>query len=668
MEERLLNILVENESSYRHFVETAPKAEPRRWYTTSPWLLERLPMLGEEVRSLEEGMTQEEINELGLFCKALSRRIVVELDEQIGTLAHGIRLGSVLLVRIRRGLFPLLYKGVLLERWINTLLASGHRGVVVGSTAHGSRGLSHSRFGTFYAVLAGRYDLPQGVQIVESPAAEGDKATERIKRLGTSGAERLLSLLNYNPELLVFKLWKRLLRSRPVSLAGGKAAPTIALLEDCELTEETVMHLLWKGCEIRKFRRLGRGREGKDWAGVPVISPEDLWDIVSAEMQGLPSVATRIGASGLPVMKVFSELLGQEVVFCLKTLEGLEHHHEEILKTEKGRGDRALGILSNGLFSPGDRMMYSFARSEGVPVFVCEHGITSGLSSMTAYLQDEDPLRLSDAVFCYNEVSREYHEGNTNARPKCVVTGMPKVNRGVQMRKAQRILARRMLGLPLRDRVIVFVSNLQFNNFVYSPGSCSDTFYHRFKRRVVYDILGRLQDPCLLKLYPTLRYPDPDPFAGLMDLPLNLRFAQFFEYRYLRAVGDVILCDSPQSTLGWVWSAGVPLIFLDLPSNPLVGHVAKAFDEAIFRVDCSEEGWVEKVRGLLEKPHQELLALWREKRTARLRATERYITGPAGNAGKTAARFIVEEMKTRPHLVGQDVSEATGLRESRPDP
>ena len=72
------------------------------------------------------------------------------------------------------------------------------------------------------------------------------------------------------------------------------------------------------------------------------------------------------------------------------------------------------------------------------------------------------------------------------------------------------------MGISHHDRLIVYIANLYFNNYIYSPGSCSDGFYHQFKKRVVYDLLGKVKDPCLLKLYPTHRYLDPDPFADLM--------------------------------------------------------------------------------------------------------------------------------------------------------
>jgi hypothetical protein len=132
-----------------------------------------------------------------------------------------------------------------------------------------------------------------------------------------------------------------------------------------------------------------------------------------------------------------------------------------------------------------------------------------------------------------------------------------------------------------------------------------------------------------------------------MDLPPNVKPVQFIEFRYLRAVGDVLICDSPQSTLGWVWSARVPLIYLDLPTNPLVPHVAEAFDKAIFRFDCSKEGWEEEVRALLALPEAEFTAKWKAKAPAREEVEEKVIFGPPGKAGERAAEFIVRETLKR---------------------
>jgi hypothetical protein len=260
------------------------------------------------------------------------------------------------------------------------------------------------------------------------------------------------------------------------------------------------------------------------------------------------------------------------------------------------------------------------------------------------FVKDHSYLLTSDYAIFYNNSSRYIYEKSPK-RPTGFVAGAPSINKNINLKKLQRALTKRLLNIPKNDRFIVYVANLYSNNHIYNPGLPNDYYYHSLKKCVVYDILGALKELCLLKLYPTHRYLDDDPFLNFMRLPLNVRVIQYFEYRYLRAVGDVIICDSPQSTIGWAWSSRVPLLFLDLPSNPLLPEVAEAFDQAIFRVDCSKDGWVGNVKRLLILPHEELLRRWKAKGPFRKAVEERYIFGPPGNAGKRAARFVIDETR-----------------------
>jgi hypothetical protein len=280
-------------------------------------------------------------------------------------------------------------------------------------------------------------------------------------------------------------------------------------------------------------------------------------------------------------------------------------------------------------------------------VFTFEHGLTYGLSVMAEHWLDRDSMCIGDGRVCYTDTAEQYHRKCAYAGPAALVAGMPAFNKHLRWRAVQRRVARRMLGFSGEGRLIAYVANLYVNNSIYSPGCGSDTYYHDVKRKVVFDILGKTRAQCLLKLYPTYRYADPDPFEGLMDLPPNVKPVQFIEFRYLRAMADVLLCDSPQSTLGWVWSARVPLIYLDLPSNPLVPPVADALDKAIFRFDCSREGWEEDVRRLLALPEEEFAAQWKAKEPARKEVEEKVVFGPPGKAGKRAAEFIVRETLKR---------------------
>ena len=89
--------------------------------------------------------------------------------------------------------------------------------------------------------------------------------------------------------------------------------------------------------------------------------------------------------------------------------------------------------------------------------------------------------------------------------------------------------------------------------------------------------------------------------------------------------------------------SGKPIIFLELPSKPLMQEVVDLFDRALFRIDGSKESWQEEMLGLLKMPHKKLLKLWADKKDAR-EELERHIFGPKGNSGKRAADYIAREI------------------------
>ena len=143
--------------------------ENRIFHTTSPWLLEKLPTLGEKVESLEDGVSESGIGGLGLLAKGLSHGMAAYLDERVGILPYGIRMGDVLSLGMRRCLFPLLYKLFLLNRWLRLVQASSSPGLIVGADEPGSRGLALSRFATYYMVIAKEMALPDNVTTLQCP-------------------------------------------------------------------------------------------------------------------------------------------------------------------------------------------------------------------------------------------------------------------------------------------------------------------------------------------------------------------------------------------------------------------------------------------------------------------------------------------------------------------
>ena len=194
-----------------------------------------------------------------------------------------------------------------------------------------------------------------------------------------------------------------------------------------------------------------------------------------------------------------------------------------------------------------------------------------------------------------------------------------------------------------QNRIIFFLALVSRNNMMDPPFQVNDLEYYNITTKILFSILAKIKDKCVLKLYPSNRYLDPDPWIKLVKLPKNVKILQFFEFSELRAAADVTILSSSASTFGWTWSIRNPIIFLELPSRPLMQDVVDLFDRALFRIDGSKESWEEEMLEILKMPHKKLLKLWADKKDAR-EELERHIFGPKGNSGKRAADYIVSEI------------------------
>ncbi|MBW2003594.1 MAG: hypothetical protein JRI72_03125 [Deltaproteobacteria bacterium] len=639
------HILIENERSYEFIKSEGLSSERQRWYTTSPWIQERLPKLGESVQSLEDWIDQKQINRLGLFTIELAGAIFKYLDRTFMEHAYPIKLSEILGKYVRKVLFPLLYKNALLNRWLETVNEQGDEGIIVGNTdsTDETGQLSLNRFATLYADLAKRHAIPKNVRIVNCPSPDSQRLVKEIRQLGQSWQERIFALLNMDREMIAFRFWKRILKSIPISLPFRTPKIEVLYYQNCELLEETFLPLLLSGCKIRKIEfsipnTQKKGLEVDEW-----MREEDTVGIFEKAQEKYEKMIPEFKGARLgPVGRFYYPLLKKIVAHIVNGMQYIEENGNKIIR-DNGSIDSIPRVVVTNAFSGLQMVLYSYLRDKGIPIYAFEHGITNGLSEFAEFRHGSNQMCLSHVGVCYNDLSKNYHDRSCKAVSKSIVVGAPKVTKELRFRKIQRILLRHFLGISRRQRVVVYIAYLYRNNYIFGPKVPSDTFYHRVKKKVVFDILGQLDDVCVLKLYPTYRYPDPDPFASLLELPRNVRILDFFEYRYLRGLGDVVICDSAESTLGWVWSTGVPLIFLDLPSNPLLPDVADEFDKAVFRIDCSKKKWEEAIRDLLQRPHGELLRAWKMKEPARKKFEQMGIFGPLGNAGRRAADFIVSE-------------------------
>lgn len=638
-------VLVENESAFNFFSSTMQR-ENVIWYTTSPWLLDKLNARGEKVYSLEKGILFKEMWDIGILGYAIARAICDRMNHVIDSIPSGIHLGEVFEGIIQRTFFVMAYKAWLLNRWV-TESNQGKRFIVGKRSLKEIRSLdiSPGRFDTLFMSIASEAVREgwQGCEIVPFNCPEtGDEEMRKMRLVGQSLNERILLLLNMPLNTFLFKAMKKFPCLKCL-LKKHKVKPLEAIiLKECELLEESVPYLLRHGMQIA-FGDLTCLK----WQMLPqknVISEEHFINSVVQDcIECYEAVSIPFDELQKAVVKILAKRIYRASEFVKPQIDHIQHYLNDVLKGRKHATSIYKTFLTNGLTTPGERLFYQCAKILKVPVFEFEHGITEGLTYFSEYRR-KNSVGAKDFIISFAYSDNTTAPGGSEVKGS-IISGAPQSLRKIRVKSLQRIFSRMLVNVKPWERLLVYVTSCTRNNIIYGPYGQNDLEYYQITKCIICDILRELRDAYLVKLYPANRYLDPDPFLYPGAAKNNLKVMKYFEFRYLRMAGDVIILDNPQSTLGWVWSVNVPVIFLDLPSSPLLPRIAEAFDRAIFRIDCSQDGWVEQVRSLLLLDHAELLKLWKEKEPIRKKVEEKYIFGPAGNAGKRSAKFIIEETR-----------------------
>lgn len=632
-------ILIESEAAF-HFAKGQYPGSEIDWWTTSPWLLDRLPRSGEKVFSLEESIPSWKMNWLGEVSLDFSQFLADTVasawdDEGEKNLLQAMR------STLHRTFFALAYKAHLLAVW----LAKTERekeSIIVGTPEPAMpKNLSPSldRFVTLYAVLGGRMEARENVSVLPFRCPnDGSDNISKMRNVGQSNFERLMLLLNVNLGALSFRVFTKFLKSK---FSGFPWSPKrnirILIGKRCELLEETVLPLALRGATIGclpPFPATGKtgGMEQPfDRSGVEARSTEFLQG--RFEKEGFV-----FGPEQKAALAVLLDLLGQSLRYADESIRAVRKYIE-ILAQDTGNSKQV--IITNGFSSPLEQLAFHCLDQFAIPVIALEHGLHEGMSKSSLNSRSSCTTLNSHSMVCLTQCALDHfvREGVDN---KAVVAGNPHIIKKVRMKGLQRFLSRKYLHLDSTDKIYMYVTMSNRNNLIMGP-YCQNDFEQYTTVSTVQRLLSESGRKFLLKLYPSNRYVDPEPYLAYGSETEQSNVIQYLEFRYIRAVADVFIMDSSQSVLSWAWGMDIPIIFLDLPSDPLLPEVREAFDAALFRIDCRKDTWQDEMMHLLNLPYAELDERWRSKAAARKKVREKFIMGPDGCSGTRAAKFIIEQ-------------------------
>ncbi len=631
------HIIVESVAAWRHAEAIRRSNEDTVWATTSPFVIETLTAAGRCWLALDGEVSQEEADMVGYVALAAAGRLAVGLDNEGADWPDGLRLGRAMHADLYGMLVSLLYKAYLLDR-LRAQLPKEASLLAVGTAAIApvtSFRTLPQIFDTIYSALCRRL----GIEVIEFDTSRPLGEMSNGDFLRPTWWTRVVTVLNAPFTSLLYRVWRGFAGGRSVRLRLRRRGPHVAILKGNELVEEIFRSLLLRGATLTGIETIADEASDPDIAG----SPSDA-ALVEVTVEACREAAREHGLAWSSGLQAAAELAGERICSALwigsRAASGIADYCADLKKIADGA---PLAVVTNALARPIERLLQQGLCKANVPVYIVDHGTGPGLDDFHRACFEAGLAPPADAVVCFNECQRqaESRERQTAERSS-VVTGVPSIVRNIGFRALQRHAVRRMLRAD--NRLVAWVTGLYPNNLTRLPHYFRDTPYHKLRKRVVYDVLGKLDDAVLIKLYPTYRYADPDPFAGLMQLPDNCRFEQFVDFRNLRAGVDVILLDTPGSGLAWCWSVGVPLIYLETGMMTLLPEIAEQFRDAIFYVDMRESGWEAVLRELLELPHDDLLARYQAKAASRERVSEFCVLGPNGTPGRRAARFIIDDL------------------------
>lgn len=562
----MIHCIVENAQA-QEFARQELEGEQIKWHTTSPWLLMNAPAGGEDVQSLEEGVDYGVTDALGKAAILCSETVCARLDD-ICDWREYVCFEDVLAPSLGRCLFTTAYKAMLLERCRDGAKAEGGRFVCVGSPDNLKKadlGMNYGRFDTLYSAIAERMgeDVLRHAVDPESLSQMAREVTHR--RMGSG--EKFLSLLNNTFSSALYKTWrtlngKRLWPFRTASI-NPFARHTFFVVKDCELIEENFLSLLCKGGRLARLPELPQLPEAPENA--QITNPQQL----QAELRnGMIDALESLGILSNKGLKACVDIVTQRALAALTTMHvGLPAITEGFDAIAEQMGSKA-SLFTNALFAPVQRMFYCYCRDRRIAVAACEHGITLGLSKWSEWGARQFAMKHGDVGVYHSE------EGMRTMAPysagqKQVLGGASAVTRNVCFSGLQRRFARRMLGVGQDEHIVMYMAEIERNNYIYGPHSENDLqFLHKTRQIVEQALAAYPQSKVVLKLYPGKRYVDTYCFEDLEAKFPNLIIVKEIDFRFLRAAADLLLVSSSQSTLGWVLGAGKPTLFYDFEWSP----------------------------------------------------------------------------------------------------
>jgi len=622
-----MHVLCETISSFRaaqeHLGDTSAK-----WWTNSPAVIEHLNALGYEVEWLESNLTRNEANACGYDALAATGLLRPHFAD-VASALDSPRFEQFLSAQSYIFLVVLLWKLKLLTRWVE--VTDGKRLVVGDPKLSSNAGsMAVDRFDEVFAFLAKRMET-DSFDFLPVQRASGQARYKEIDQPTATGV--FLSLIDMSIGQIVWRFWNFILRGRPIALKSG--GPRILVGTSNEAVREILPYLLSAGCTLERMPRTPASVAGEPSALMPGAEAiaDALHETCSSWLE-----KKHCDAIAFPVYERLQKISAE--------LSGAKSAAAALLGRRSPDGAPTV-VLSNSLGSIVHRFFAGDLHRRGGSTVIAQHGVSASLSMLHTVDETFGEHTQSQAYLVCSQSAADFYERVGKELSISVpVIGLPNITRRVRHRRVQRALVRMQLGAKRRQRVVMYITGLISNNAVRLPHYSLDKDAYLRMKTVSSEILPKVRGLPVVKFYSTARYLDEDPLMGDAAPPPPVRRLKAGDFRYLRAGADVLILETPLSTLGWAFGSRAPIVYLYDPTMELIPAVKAALADSVFLVDQSNPDWPDTLLEILNRTDVEISAEWEAKRNARESFLRDYIFGPE-DPGRRGAEAILDLVRAK---------------------
>tara|TARA_Y100001936_G_C16091639_1_gene686777 strand:+ start:932 stop:2842 length:1911 start_codon:yes stop_codon:yes gene_type:complete len=404
----------------------------------------------------------------------------------------------------------------------------------------------------------------------------------------------------------------------------------------CESLNETLAWLFFKGFKTKAitFPKLGiyKKKMNKKLENILV---NDLSSTISKHLSFLPFSKSQIN--------IQKNMILDHIYMGMDRLQSETKVYENFFLKNKIKY-----LISSSFYGPIANQIFYLCKKNSINFIGFEHGVTTSINfDSVQSIGTLESTTCNTLMVNSKKSKKEFDYANTQFKEsinnRVMIIGEAEQKKKILLYWLQKSIMRNRFNIKYKEKTVAHISGILYaGNLKNSITSPIASYGYQREKNLLLKVYNNINKKVLYKPYPSQRLLYQPSYSKILKLKSNINLVGDFDFRYMRAVADIIVTDSNYSTLSWCIYKNTPVIYLKSSMcYPLLSKkLEKLFEDSFFVINLDKNGWESKLKELLSIPFNDLITKWNLKREIRLKLINDYILGPEGNTAFRAAGYI----------------------------